>query len=331
VPIHSYGVLKGRAVARVIEHDDRPHYQLHVRAARTDLRVAVSVRSRHNDAPELLFYVAENFRHPLTHLLPDLPEGFHTLARQRGGLALDYIRCNLFDRQKMIRLPFDLPGEENDLNEKMEMYVRRALGNAGAVLYAFGSRWGPEIGRADEVFGFRPGNGIHNVHMNQGNPLDDHCADNGTYQDGALLLHYPARDRWIAIFLAFQTQAWHTSDRTGSPLMKRGGNPEYCVRIVAALVNPKGDDTGRETVTLLNTTARPVDLRGWSLADRWKHRAPLTGVLPPAEAITVTLPPGVALGNEGGLITLLDPRGRKVHGVAYTRHQAQEPGRLIVF
>ena len=39
----------------------------------------------------------------------------------------------------------------------------------------------------------------------------------------------------------------------------------------------------------------------------------------------------VRLDNEGGLITLLDPRGRKVHGVAYTRRQAADRGRPIVF
>jgi uncharacterized protein YukJ len=331
LPIHNYGVLKGRAVARVVEHDARPHYHIHLRAARTDFRVAVSVRSRHEDAPELLFYVAENFRHPMTSLLEGLPEGFHALARQPDGMALDYIRGNLLDRRKMIRLPYDLPGAENDLNDKMEMYVRRAIGKDDVIVYAFGSRWGPEMGRADEVFGFRPGNGIHNIHMNQGNPPGDHDTDNGVYQDGALLLHCPAQERWIAIFLAFQTQAWHTGDRTGYPLTKRGSDPEYRVRIVAAMVNPRGEDAGHETVTLLNGTAETVDLRGWKIADLRKRQVRLTGLLAPGEALTVRLPPYVRLDNEGGLITLLDPAGLKVHGVAYTRRQAEVPGRPITF
>ena len=33
---------------------------------------------------------------------------------------------------------------------------------------------------------------------------------------------------------------------------------------------------------------------------------------------------GVALGNKGGVITLLDPQGLKVHGVSYTTEQARE-------
>jgi hypothetical protein len=37
------------------------------------------------------------------------------------------------------------------------------------------------------------------------------------------------------------------------------------------------------------------------------------------------------LPNEGGLITLLNPQGIKVHGVSYTKQQAQKQGWTIVF
>jgi hypothetical protein len=40
---------------------------------------------------------------------------------------------------------------------------------------------------------------------------------------------------------------------------------------------------------------------------------------------------GVVLGNNGGVITLLDPQGLKVHGVSYTAEQAREEGRTVVF
>ena len=39
----------------------------------------------------------------------------------------------------------------------------------------------------------------------------------------------------------------------------------------------------------------------------------------------------VALGNNGGAITLLDPRGLKVHGVSYTAEQSRNEGWTIVF
>jgi hypothetical protein len=39
----------------------------------------------------------------------------------------------------------------------------------------------------------------------------------------------------------------------------------------------------------------------------------------------------VQLGNQGGLITLLNPDGLKVDGVAYTQAQAGAEGWSIVF
>ena len=40
---------------------------------------------------------------------------------------------------------------------------------------------------------------------------------------------------------------------------------------------------------------------------------------------------GVALGNKGGSITLLDPAGRKVAGVSYTAEQATAEGWTLTF
>ncbi len=40
---------------------------------------------------------------------------------------------------------------------------------------------------------------------------------------------------------------------------------------------------------------------------------------------------GALLGNKGGIITLLDPEGIKIHGVSYTKQQAGQPGWTIVF
>jgi hypothetical protein len=40
---------------------------------------------------------------------------------------------------------------------------------------------------------------------------------------------------------------------------------------------------------------------------------------------------GVTLGNKGGAITLLDAKGLKIHGVAYTEEQAGREGWTVVF
>lgn len=186
-----------------------------------------------------------------------------------------------------------------------------------ARVYAFGERWGPEGGKADKIFGFRPGNGIHDIHMNQGN-APPHTGDDGVWQDGALLFQFPASQQWVAAFLAFQSQAWHTDDRTGHASSDVPAEPDYIVRIVGALVNPLSPSPERETVTLLNASPESIDLTGWKIADRLKKICMLSGVIAPGATLTVPLTEDVQLGNKGGIITLLNKKGLKVDGVSYT-------------
>ena len=83
--------------------------------------------------------------------------------------------------------------------------------------------------------------------------------------------------QWTAIFLAFQSQAWHTDDTTGHTIAEPQPGPgpqpgpeepDHSVRIIGALVNPKGGGTEIETVTILNATPNTIDLSGWQIADK---------------------------------------------------------------
>lgn len=339
MPLHGYGVLACEVVGRRAEtRGDSPHYEIHARAGAADFRVAVNVKSRESPS-ELLYVVDDDFRHPVVAGLGDLAATFTPLARGPGGLALDYVRANLFDRVAMRPLPHTAAGPANDLNEMLDHYVARAQSERGARLYAFGQRWGPEAGRRDGVFGFSPGNGVHDVHMNQGN-APEFTRDDGVWQDGGLVIGLPGEGRHVGVFLAFQSQAWHTDDVTGHalPVPDRGpahepggGEPDLRVRVVAALVDARGGAPERETVTLLNASPEPVDLAGWAIADRLKRRHVLSGpVLAPGAATVVTLPAHVRLANAGGIVTLLDADGLKVDGVSYTAADVRE-GWTVVF
>ena len=44
----------------------------------------------------------------MTMMITELPAGFTTIERVPGGLALDYIRGNLFAADKMVPLPHDV-------------------------------------------------------------------------------------------------------------------------------------------------------------------------------------------------------------------------------
>ena len=78
---------------------------------------------------------------------------------------------------------------------------------------------------------------------------------------------------------------------------------------MAALVNPLGQAPEQETVTLLNPRAESVDLQGWALVDRLGNQMQLgPSVVPPGDAIRISLSPQVQLGNHGGTLSLLDAR-----------------------
>jgi uncharacterized protein YukJ len=348
MPLASYGVLKGTAVDRRLGSGQSPHYQIRVVDDDQDYRIAINVMSA-LEPSTLEFVVDESFRHPIVEGLGELAAGFHPLVSKPGGVALDFIRANLFDPRDMRLLPPDVPGPANDLNEKIDHYVQRAMAAEEALVYAFGQRWGPE-GKKDKYFGFKPGQGVHDIHMNQGN-VGAYVKDDGVWQDGGLLFEFPAQNQWVAVFLKFQSQTWHTDDGTGHQLPEAPGGPpsdtgpgeppgpgtlpttdqpDGLVRIVGALVNAVSSPE-IETVTLLNTSPDPLDLAGWALLDKLKNKQPLTGTIPSGETLRIRVSPPMQLSNKGGIITVVNDDGLRVDGVSYTRDQAQHPGWTVVF
>jgi hypothetical protein len=180
--------------------------------------------------------------------------------------------------------------------------------------------------------------------MNQGNSARFR-GDDGVWQDGGLLIHFPGEGRWVGIFLAFQSQAWHTDDATGhaiaapvpTPTPTPGPLPvpvpeDGAVRILAAMVNPNGGAPEHESVLLLNASPDAIDLAGWRIADRMKETCAVPSIRLDAGAVlSVPLRDPVQLGNKGGSITLLDKAGLKVAGVAYTADQARREGWTVTF
>ncbi len=190
--------------------------------------------------------------------------------------------------------------------------------------------------------------------MNQGNPPRNHDKDNGVYQDGGLFFHFPSQNQWVAVFMKFATQSWHTDDKTGNVAADTAGSgppsdaaasepgviqpvhaptesqPDGQVRIVAALINDVNSPE-QETVTLINTTHQPVDLEGWSLKDKMKNATALSGTIDPGASLLVHVTAPMALSNRGGIVSLINAQGLKVDGVSYTKAQGSQPGRTVVF
>jgi uncharacterized protein YukJ len=206
-----YGVLKGTVTGHLRDADD-DHYQILVNAKDTMFRIAVNVHSS-KTPPDLRFQTITSLPADMTKAMTKLEPGFVTLKSQPGGLAQDFVRGGLIKIDKFKVVPGDRPGADNDLKDTMEMATVSAINEVGSLVYAFGARWGPEKTKKDKYFKFLPGNGIHNIHMNQGNH-PDFIADDGVFHDGCLIFEFPG-GKYRAFYLAFQSQSFQTDDKTG--------------------------------------------------------------------------------------------------------------------
>lgn len=340
MPVPKYGVLVGRAVDRRFATPSSNHYELKVLAGDTPYRIAVNTQSQ--DGSEVLYAVKPSFQHPMLAQLAGFGDGYHAVPSQPGGVAIDFVKGEGFvKRFEMATLPSTIPGNDNDLNDKIDALVQRAFDEDGARVYAFGSFF-KNAGQKDKYFGFKPTQGIHDVHMNQGN-APNWQDDDGVWQDGALLFQF-ADGTWTAVFLGFQNQSWQT-DAQGhaagivppqpqpvptpapQPVPVPLGPP---LRIIAAVANSAGTPDV-ETVTLINPSPAPVDVSGWVLRDRNRNQFVLDGTIAPGETRKIEIAEPMQLSNKGGSITLVDGGGSIVDGVSYSKEQASKPGWTIVF
>lgn len=105
------------------------------------------------------------------------------------------------------------------------------------------------------------------------------------------------------------------------------------VRIVAALINPKGHDPGHETVTLINTGDTNETLSGWRLEDQNGRFQSLDGMMiGGGDSVRVLLDPqGAQLSNKGGQIRIVNTDGNTIHTVTYSKGQTKVDGQTIIF
>ncbi len=202
MPIPNYSVLAGHPTDGELvwphNHQKPPHFMIKVPVGSRTFSVAVNVQSE--DLSEVLYLIDFQFRPPQEDALRALSEGLTALDSEPGGLALDFVRQKLVRPADMHLLPKPSLGHGAQLLGAVQTLLGAARQDPDSMLYAFGSSF-PD--------------GIHDIHMNQGNPAP-HQQDNGTWQDGAVLIFLPGTQRWVGVFLAFQTQVW-TTDAKGNP------------------------------------------------------------------------------------------------------------------
>jgi uncharacterized protein YukJ len=348
-------MLRGRVDLFMREDDfNTPHLQIRVLDGdNLAWRVPVNVLSK--DQSFLVFHRVDPLQsHPILAALPQLGAGFTPLPppSRSASTAMDYFRAPLFDWPTGVAAPHTGPGDNDDLQDMLTMYLQQLQAQNGE-LFVFGEKF-PEPGQPVNLqpidHELDTDQGVHNIHMNQGNPNPGSFAgDNGVFQDGGLILKFPTR--YVGLFLRFQTQWLPTDNTTGDRLpgaqpIPPGSSPidggipggpstvTYpVVYIERALINPAGDDPGKEVVVIGNTTTSPVDLSGWSIVDKNNKAEILSGVLlPGGESRRIVLSGhGAQLGNKGGTIQLKSPAGDQIHSVSYSQEDAQQGDRYIRF
>ena len=81
MPIPGYGVLRGRPARKADATRRSPHYQVLLQAAKRSYRVAVNVQSQ-DEPDELLYYLDQDFQHPLLAGLVKVADGFTAAGSQ---------------------------------------------------------------------------------------------------------------------------------------------------------------------------------------------------------------------------------------------------------
>ena len=204
MPVPNYSVLKGDPHPGTVSGKN-PHFRIPVNTISGMFTIDVNVES--TDGSEVLYLINQDFTPPDAQSLGALSTGVMGLDREPGGLALDYVRetingAPLVERSQMSLLPIGGATMKN----QVATILNQAIQDDNGVIYGFGSSFADANGQR----------GIHDIHMNQGNPKGSFQKDNAIWQDGAIFFELPASGKWIAVFLAFQTERWMTDD-SGNP------------------------------------------------------------------------------------------------------------------
>ncbi|MGO9740306.1 MAG: DUF2278 family protein [Roseiarcus sp.] len=334
-----YRSLRGKVHAFApAEPTGNPHLWVIVEAGGAKYFATINVRSN-KDAPgdpiglSYLYYLTDHdFDHPIVPRILERPLGMAPVERSYAGGAIDFHRGNLFDPNNMRVLPAQGPGDDG-LVHQLGALLQAALSQSSDIVFYGNAFHKDNPHQTDAAFGYTPDApfGLDNIHMSQGDPheINVRLRENGVWHDGAAFVWDAPARRMTAIFLAFQSQGWHTNSSgdliggaTGCEAPRydySGPTPrlvlplERAAEITSAHKNPDGAGSA----VIANMSAAPLDLVGWRLMIDAEISFPLPPRrLDPGEPMSVPLPAG-ALDDRGGLVTLINAANLRVDGEAY--------------
>lgn len=210
-----YGFVKTKVTSepklKPSHHGHETQFHLHCNLDVDGDKWDVAINVGTSDADDLLKYkLVFDFRHPLIQTLAAAEPGSHELTDRHGLPALDFMRSDLLQSTGKWRDSDVMDGSDDS---EPALSLKRLLSRAhqnNLDVYIFGRF-------------FDQGDGLHDVHMNQGStkqfihrPGDDSNDHNDVWQDGAVIVDVGAPE-WAAYFSAFNQQLVPTDD-LGNPL-----------------------------------------------------------------------------------------------------------------
>lgn len=212
MPLADYGVLVG-TLNRFTREDPNNygswyHGKLYVDTPQGPYECAVDVSTPSGVMVQFRsIRIAEKFFMPVM----SLPSGWNRLPRTATSGALDYIRSPMFhDFHGCLAIIYDplINWINQILRGIYEHWTdstgNNALDNLASLL---------TVGGKVFVFGapYTSGQGVHDIHMNQGDPPGQFQHLDGIWQDGGVIIVRP--DGSLRAFLTkFSTQSLHTDD-----------------------------------------------------------------------------------------------------------------------
>jgi len=220
------------------EYPGSPHYVITVKGAGgKEFKIVINSASDtvgQDGNDNVYFYADLNFDDPLNEKLGKLEQRLYTDDFPK----LDYWQdSSLLDIKRMRPIPYkDEEGNRVDVNdtisdvltidadkEPQSLPYDNGSGNIhnrdffsptdnNVIVYGFGFLFQPKE------------DGLHETHMNQGNPRGRHFRENGAFQDGAVIVERASS--FAALFTAFQTQLLPT-DMRGDPVNGARPLPDF--------------------------------------------------------------------------------------------------------
>lgn len=219
MPLPSYGVLIG--TLNHFSKEDPNNYgswyhgQIYVDTPSGQYQCVVDVSTP--SGVKVQYRVVRNLDQALLAPILALSPGWHLLAKTPTSGAIDYIRSALF--RKYVRIFFFfLPDKWLNaliacLNALLNAWIDSTGDNALNELEA-------NLIGCTRVFVFgapyTSGLGVHDVHMNQGDPPGQFQHLDGIWQDGGTIIERPDGE-FVAVITKFETQSLNTDDN-GLPI-----------------------------------------------------------------------------------------------------------------